>query len=240
MATSPGRGQGLLGAHGGPLPGRGPHKHGQLSPHPHPRLARGQASMLSCRPPWGPSRGSGRGHREVEWGPRAFVPVPAPALTLRETRTEGKRSFCSNPLGGGGWRWRLSPRWPLHANEPTRRRAFAKAVPSPSAPCFSRREVRSCWGQTGPPAPSGRSHKAGGVSHPRGGGSFLKAPSARQAAGLARPWACDPAARTRVHLPRLSSQSARPASLGQAGPELLEPQALAPAASRGLSAGPAK
>lgn len=31
-----------------------------------------------------------------------FVPVPARALTLRETRTEGKRSFCSNPLSSGG------------------------------------------------------------------------------------------------------------------------------------------
>lgn len=64
----------------------------------------------------------------------------------RETRTEGKRSFCSNPLGGGGGGSRLGGPC-MQMSRPIR--AFAGCPltccallsPTPLQPCGS----KSCW-----------------------------------------------------------------------------------------------
>lgn len=102
MTTHPWRGQGLWAPVSDPCWAEVPQKQQQrgCSWAPTPTLPSS---------PRGPSSGAGAGRRagrrEVEWGTHAFVPVPALALTLRERRTQGKRSFCSNPHCLGGSRF---------------------------------------------------------------------------------------------------------------------------------------
>lgn len=95
----------------------------------HPHFARGQG-LAGAQP--SPPRPLLRAH--------AFVPVPAPALTLRETETEGKRASAQIRS-----RWRLSQRWPLHANEPTHHRPLPRRSPPLGVPFALHTGVRSCW-----------------------------------------------------------------------------------------------
>ncbi|CAK7294521.1 hypothetical protein VULLAG_LOCUS4089 [Vulpes lagopus] len=83
----------------------------------------------------------------------------------RETRTEGKQSFSSNPLRQR--QWRLLPWWPLHANEQTHCGAFAgqslclvcPARLGSSCPL----QVQVLPGLTeGTPTPAVRAHPVGG------------------------------------------------------------------------------
>ncbi|XP_043441825.1 uncharacterized protein LOC122486530 [Prionailurus bengalensis] len=132
VATGPGRGQGLLGAHSAPPPaprGKSPLEQRVLCPHPH--LAWGQALELPCPPlPRAPPPGAAGGRREVEWGTPAFVPVPALALTLRERQEQKENRASAQIRPAAAVAWRLLPWWPLHANEQPHCWAFAASASS--------------------------------------------------------------------------------------------------------------
>lgn len=168
MATGPGSGQGLLGAHSAPPApprGRSPLEQRVLCPHPH--LAWGQALELPCPPlPRAPPPGAAGGRREVEWGTRAFVPVPALALTLRERQEQKENRASAQIRPAAAVAWRLLPWWPLHANEQPHCWAFAEARRSPCVACpfcfpypLQAHVLLPLTEET--PAPTVRSHQVG-------------------------------------------------------------------------------
>lgn len=92
-APNPGRGQGLLGTHSWFQLSRGLHEQpGSCSCTSTLALPGARPQGCPALPSLGPSR-----RREIEWGTHVFVPIRAPALTLRE-RQEQKENKASTQI----------------------------------------------------------------------------------------------------------------------------------------------
>ena len=152
----------------------------------------------------------------------------------RETRTEGKQSFSSNPLRQR--QWRLLPWWPLHANEQTHCGAFAGQSPVPGVPCPPGLLLPPAG--PGPAGFDGRDPNSSceGPSSRRTEGAPRRPLFVRQDTGLGRacwhPWAAGPPSMPVLSSRRDPTGSDRPCALQRAswvslrgaGPMWLEPR----------------